>query len=730
MTIRCAGKNGAGLAVLGLTCLCMVTSASALEMLSEQDMAGISGRDGLTMALDGAAISALQWRLEADAGTADAGVLRADGLSLTRLPEAVPSPHWYEMSLDVGSDGVDPYLAFASRLAHSRFAMQGMGVGSDPRSFGSWALQGDMEFRLGNRGIFNNAGAADAALYLALNNARFFYQQNWYYHANLTMDNLSFLWDMPQGTVGVDANGLRIAGDVNYKLEFDWLYKFHPDQDLTNVTVNDRPMMHTGWYGMLYDAEFRIASGGLWRGTEVAGSYETGDRSQGLHLDISWNYRKNQNDAYNPATDMRWVFGKTDGNRMRLEFSDWKNLEDGLGNPVTRGFHFPITLDVIPGGGSAPLNLCWGGDRHGSGCQGSLLGLQAGTVSGYNVDVNRSNADSYLLAMRGGNLLSYAGRVLVDPDGSNPQSFNWGLVYTLPNINANLVLYPGGSESDVAGGSRHQGILADILLMSQSSRDGNGDFIWQEGSHFLIVDSCEVARGCARDVNMGVGFVGADFLLAADDTRIWLKNTWAGQGFPNNYQGGIDLFSPRARMQLKGELAIVRVPDGGDYIPFAGSSLNLEGALNVRLSPPPDGESYLAYSLGARLGAVTDGADATLASGQGAFYSIYEPGRPEVAFSLMNIRGDYSLEEGRLSLYSAGETRPDGSAPDYPELSLSQVLKTSSSAAPRLADAALGTSTFSDAGRVMRADIFFGNDRLGELVIPGATFKSHISIMP
>ena len=693
-------------------------------------MAGISGRDGLRVALDGAAISAVQWRLEADAGTADAGTLRADGLSLSRLADTVPSPHWYEMSIDVGSDGSNPYILFASRLANSRFVMQGMGVGTDPRSFGGWALQGDMEFRLGNRGVFNSTEGSNAALYLALNNARFFYQQNWHYHANLTMDNLSFLWDMPDGVVAADASGLRIAGDVNYKLEFDWLYKFHPDQDLTNVTVNDRPLMHTGWHGMLYDAEFRVSSGGLWRGSEVGGSYDTGDRSEGLNLDVSWNYRKSQSDPYRPATDMRWVFGKAYGNQMRLEFSDWKNLEDSFGNPVARGFHFPITLDVIPGGGTAPLGLCWGGNLHGSGCQGTLLSLQTGTVSGYNLDANRSNADAYVLSMRDGNLLSYAGRVLVDPQGSSPQSYNWGLVYTLANINANLALYPGGSESDVGSGSRDQGVIADILLMSQSSRDASGDFIWHEGAHFLIVDTCEVARGCARDVNMGVGFVGADFLLAADDTRIWLKNTWAGEGFPNNYQGGIDLFSPRARMQLKGELAIVRVPDGGDYTPFAGSSLNLEGALNVRISPPPTGENYLAYSLGARLGAVTDGVDATIAGGQGAFYSIYEPGRPEVAFSLMNIRGDYSIEAGRLSLYAAGETRPDGSAPDYPELALSQVLKTSSSASSRLADAALGTATFSDAGRVMRADIFFGNDRLGELVIPGATFKSHISIMP
>ena len=714
----------------GLGCLCLAAPALALQPLSEDDLANVSGRDGLTVALDGNAIAATQWRLETDAGTVDAGVLRADGLSLARMSETVPSPHWNAMTLDVGEDGGIPYLSFESRLARSRFSMAGMGVGSDPRSFGTWALQGDMEFRLRNSGIVNNSNAEHAALYLALNDGQFFYRQNWGYHANLTMDKLSFLWDMPKGIVAIDGNGLRIAGDVNYGLGFDWLYKFHPDQDLTTVTVNDRPLMHTSWRGMLYDAEFKVAGGGLWRGTQVAGTYDTTNRSEGLNLDMSWNYRKNQSDAYDPANHMKWVFGKAYGNRMQLEFSDWKNLEDSSGTPVARGFEFPITLDVIRGGTTAATDLCWGGTLHGSGCQGEMLGMKVGHVAGYDAAVNRANADAYLLAMRDGNLLSYASRVRVDPEGASPQDFNWGLVYTLPNINANLALYPGGSESDVGGGSRSQGVMADILLMSQSSRDSSGDFIWHEGSHFLIVDTCEIAKCCLRDVNMGFGIVGADFLLAFDDSRIWLKNTWGGQAFPDNYAGGIDIFSPRGRMLLKGELGIVRVPDGAEYTPFAGASLNLEGALNVRISPPPTGENYLAYSLAARLEPISNDANATIASGQGAYFSMYEPGRPEVAFSLLNIRGDYSIEEGRLSIYAAGETRPDGSAPNYPELAASHTLKTSSSAAARLNDGAIGTNAFANSGQIMRADLFFGNDRLGELAIPGATFTSQISIMP
>jgi hypothetical protein len=214
--------------------------------------------------------------------------------------------------------------------------------------------------------------------------------------------------------------------------------------------------------------------------------------------------------------------------------------------------------------------------------------------------------------------------------------------------------------------------------------------------------------------------------------RIWLKNTWGGTALPNNYDGGIDLFSPHARMQLSGLLGLASLPDGANRAAIAHVDMNLEGMGNFRVSPPPDGDNYLAYSAALRLGDLGTSAwntpNATLASGRGSYFSLAEPGMPQADLSFENITGDLTLERGRLALRAAGERGPE------PTLTLSNEIRLGASATARINDAHAGAPlpgpSGSPAGSLVRSDVYFGDDRLGEVIIPAATQKSSITLLP
>jgi len=708
-------------------------SGLALQPMSESELARVDGQDGMTVAFDGSALSAQQVRWEIDTPVpSEAGGLYINGLSLTKMntPDTL-----LNTELDVGSDGSDAFLSINSELARSRLAVEGMTLASEPgRSFGHWALVAPLEFRLQNRGIFfRDETNNPASLYIGIEDASLFYRQNWFYHANITFDNLDFLWDMPQGSVGVTSDGLRVAGDVNYLLNFDLLYKFHPDQDMTTVTANDKPMLNFGWEGTLYDTVFEARGGGVWDSTETSGSYDYSNRSGGINFGLSWNYKKNQGDVVKP-TDLRWQIGRAGGNQSLLEFGDWRNLQDGSGNRVAKGFDFPnITLDVVPAN-QGPGGLCWGAGLNGSGCApagGKMLEFSVGNIAGYSANVNRSNADAMLALIREGNLLAYSNQVTVSAQedastgyaGMTPETYNWGLIYTLANINANLSLYPGGSQSDVPG-SESNGFMADVLLMTQTL-DGShqqGDN-WAKGTHFLIADTDPT-------VNMGLGMINSQFLLAADDMRVWLKNTWSGTDGTNAYEGGIDLLSPRARMQFKGLLGGVSLPRGDEVVGIAGMDLNLEGLANFRISPPPDGENFLAYSSAIRLYSVADQPGSNLASGQGSFWSISEPGRADVELRLADIQGDIAITEGRLELTGRNET----GAGEPPQLTLSNKILFGASAQNRINDGVAGLTNPSSyggqVGQAVKADVYFGADRLGDIVVPNGTLKATIGLLP
>lgn len=703
-----------------LALLLPAVSVSALEPLSENEMSSIQGRDGVTVTLNNSTgISVQQFSIQID--TPSAAISEGVYMNNMLLTQTGTAPNWLTTKVDVGSDlSGDAYLSIDSHLDTSRFSFSSMTLDDPSRSFGEWALVGGLDFRMVNRGsFFDDDTNKPASLYFALNDAKWFYRQNWFYHANLTFDNLNFVWDMPEGSIGVTSEGLRIFGDVNYQLNFDLLYKFNADQDMTTVTLNDKRMLNFGWEGTLYDTELLVRSGGIWDGTEVGGAYDTTARTQGINFGVGWNYKKNQGDAVK-ETDLRWQVGQGGGEKVLLEFGDWRNLHDASGNRVPLGFDFPnITLDVVTAG-NGPGGLCWGEGTHGSGCGGKLLDIKTGLINSYSTLVNRTDGSALMAAIRDGNLLSYSNQVSVSSNTMAKETYNWGLIYTLANIDANIAMYPGGSLSHVASNSENQGFILDLILMTQTL-DGTGfqGDNWSKGTHFMIADTDPA-------VNMGVGLLNADFLLAADDLRIWLKNTPADSK-ASAYSGGIDLLSPRVRMQLSAEFAGVVLPDGSDKVHIADVDLNLEGGINFRLSPPPPGENYLAYSAGIRLYPISDTADSVMASGEGSFWSIAEPGRPGVELKLTGIQGDMAIEESKIELFE----RDYGGNGENPKLEMTNNLVFGASAAARLADGVGGLEpAVGSFGQAVESDIYFGSDRLGQLAIPNGRIRTTIGLLP
>lgn len=671
------------------------------------------------------------------------------------------------------------------------------------RTFGTVVLdaEGYMDYR--NKGLFSADGFFDstgkynavtnrAYLKAELQDAKLYYRQLWHAHPYLILNNLNALWEMQQGTIGLltsvhddyDRNGVYTADNrggliqaapfIKAKLEYDLQYKFPVhyagEQEFT-ITGNEKPMLHFAWQGTFKDAQLIWRPGGGWLGTSLTGTpqyYDQSAKSEGLTLSARWNYVTNADDnaTTNPLVEeFRWRFGEATGNRVRFELSDWKNWRGATVNPL--GFDFPLVAFDTIRTGQGPGGLCWGGPLNGptggGACSDSweqFVHVGPGSITtdyDANATLTTASADArgYALYFRRANLMSYSNKVrlLENPDGSTNRSFNWGLIYTLANLDASFYLYPGGNPShpytspfpDGDDGPRHSptaGIIADINLMSQTfakddpatagvDESQQQGFNWDRGSHFMIADT-DPNGDNNQDDAMGIGLVSSSFLVLANDTRIWIKPNWNAS---DSYEGGLDLYSPETRIHVKGTFG------GGELntttpklVRGAGININFEGMLNLRLSPSASGTSLLGYSAAARMmdtdiANFSESTSATLGSDDGTFISLAEPGRPTVDMRFANITGDLAIINGDINLKATGEE----GVGSKPKLIISQDLLFGSSAAARITDAVTGTTLPGGAAAgqaVTIGRVEFGNKSLGSIVIPSGRMYTSISLMP
>lgn len=748
--------------ILAALPLLLPASGMALTTLDESELSGVSGQSGITAYIDSPGITATYVEQKFDPNVTSVGgvslaptaeaTMRVDGLSLKQVNATGTSVGTSRLTgynaFDFGSDATRGGAAFKMHLDRARLRADRLRhMGQSDRSFGTWVLDSPVDLELRNMGGLLNSTTTNAYLKLELAGANLFYRQLWHQHPYLILKNLDFVWEVPSGTVGVDSNGLLVSGDTYFKINFDAAYKFpvHSPAETEFITsTNDRPMLNFGWDGGLDNATVRVNTGGLWYGTTTASGttvYNTANKSGGIGVSLQWNYY-NQSTATAQFPEFKWNVGEGDGNRVRLEFGDWRNLTDGT-TPVPWGFDFPtIALDVI-NNGQGPGGLCWGSPLmgpSGGACSGTgrqFVNLAPGDIQNFDPAGARTDAKPIALAIRDGNLLSYSNSVRVKDDTGMNRLFQWGLIYTLANVNANIYLYSGGNPSDpTAGangytnGSRDAGLIADILLMTQTFDETGGaankaNWLqstknnWKGGSHFLIADTNPA-------VNLGIGLLSASMLLSANDTRILIRPNWTST---DNYASGIDLLSRDARINLKGLLG------GGDLygasvVPLARANLNLEGLINLRLSPAPVGQSFLAFSGAFRLGEAATNSAGTGASGYGSFFALEEPSRAGVELRIANVTGDLAMTNGKIDLIA------DNTIADRPLLRISTDIQVGQTAIGRVNDSFFDSAITSLSAMPLSGDVRFGNlgagtsESLGKMVINAGSWNSTLTLKP
>lgn len=647
----------------------------------------------------------------------------------------------------------------------------------------------------------------------------------------LGIDNEGILWRTGfGGDWGNPANNsARTVAEsdlINIALDFEYLYKFPvhynggAGEDFV-VTSNDRGIMHFGWLGSLKDVELRWRPGGTWYG-QVAGPggigniYDVSNKSGGLNLSATWDYvdRADALALGDLNKEFRWQLGETsdvcpdgicapgqDQSRINFELRDWtiwgtRTFGNEPGYPYANNLHskpapshFPlIAIDTINGAEQGAGGFCWGFAYNGPSAtcaanNSQFINVQPGSIgSAYDaslqhLNVNGGTAGGIALHVRDGQLQTFSRRVRLlernaDATATQVTDFNWGLIYSLANVDASFYLYPGGNSGDVdnpGDSSRNYGVIADITLMSQTFDEDSPleqGFNWEHGTHLLIADTDmdgDNITGETRDAQ-GIGFASTSFLLLANDTRIMVKNH---SDPANYYEGGLDFASPTARFNYTATFGGGVLPDNsGSYgtgpriVRGAIVDLNIEGAANLRFSPSTpagtwsaDGQyfgpyqnsrNYLGYSAVLRvgeLGSSVEGIGGAATSGPyGSYLSLAEPSRPDVAWRFANVRGDIAFTNGMIDL--RGTCEDAGSSPSCPsggdgkpKMVLANNMLIGAAAAGRVddgfGDMNLGSYTYGGAsGRALSTNLMLGDTTLGTAIIPSARVYSSITLSP
>lgn len=780
-------------------------SASALESLEDEQLSGVSGQDGLTLSLQtpNAGASVAQIKTTLDKTQAWQGILSLNSITLqgksnlnsTTVGDA---PVKFISTFDIGASATNvPATQFALQLnSPARLTMNSLTLGASTRSFGTVALEAQSaQLKLvSEKGMFNMS-SANTYLLGEILNGTMYYRQLWHAHPYLVMDNLNLRWEIPKGTLGVIgaaltnsacpsndskcttiSTGIYMAsGDkvvspttaladtlINIELGFDMKYRFpiwpgpSASAEFERNSANAAPMLNFAWKGALKDARLIWGPGGSWSSTSAWNTPATG--TDGLRLESRWNFVNNADaialgdNAVTTPHEFRWRFAESGGANVGIELSDWVNMPGAVYGQV-----FPyIGLDVIPAGygpGGATGGLCWGGADNGStgACSsaGSLVRLAPGQVRSFGL--NNTNFDAFAIMVRDGNLLAYSNRVKIMQGTTVQRTMDWGLIYTLANLDGNIYFYPGGNPSDTGNNSRNYGLIADIFLMTQSFDASNNQnwawnktTHWDKGTHFMIADTkaCSSAGGpittCgAGESGMGIGLIGASMLLMANDTRIWIKPNWADGDYDS---AGIDMLSPQMRLNVKGTFGGGTIPNGTQIVRGGLIDFNAEGLLNFRISPSAPGcvsgsgtnNCYLGYSMAARLYDISNGTLYTqdsnlMASGSGTYFSVAELNRSDMPFTLGGITGDFAITSGRADL-RGGTEDGDGIA----KLRISNNILFGTTANVRLLE---GTQDLTLPGGATAQpfainNIALGPNRMGAMVIPSGQWAFSMTMKP
>lgn len=679
--------------------------------MGDTELAGVAGRDGLTVALDSAGgINAGSVIHSNDTGQAYGASAILEGLAV----QGVGGPLELSANVDVATVSGEPVVRIQGSWSELIAAVNDWSLGapltsradlSDPgwlsaksASLGSVGIQTAGSLTLEAPGLFDSAGS-NAFLDLTSTGA-LFYRQGTQGRPELSFRNFSLgarftdgVGGLGTGTFGIDNDGLLVAADhMDLDLFFDLYYADSPGVGNGYFDpAAGQSMILFGWEGGIDNASLRLGSGGAGTQTYTSGleyfDYDgavTGSRTEGISFVTEWDYGNN----------FAWRLGQSSssGTEVEVRFTDWQRL-GGLASPVTRDFRLPLILDTVtdthyPGG------ICFGGNLPGS---GSLTGASCGSVGGTYEDL-APQSPAFAMIMRDGGLHAYNSVVEVI-DGATTDTFNWSLLYTFGKLDGNVWLYP-----ELRNGN--PGLKADVLLAIQSpgywqaaqANDPNAAAGWASNTHFMIADTnttVDIDNDGSGGDQFAFGVMNADLIWKATD--LFLRVTAPGEitGFPGGFT--LESSSP-TQYRFRGMLGGGNLEDMSDPVRMALVDVNLETDQFIFvLSPAPDpNEEFVGF-------------DGLLDFNGNAFLSLAEPSNPDADIRLESVSGRIRWLDGRVELTSSADN-VDG----RPALSITNDLLIGSTAG----------------GDPLRGEVSLGNERLGEVVIPSGKFYSSITLKP
>lgn len=708
--------------LLGMLALAAAAPVSALEALDESMLSAVHAQDGLTLSLEsesGISADRVQWITDRGAAAADSctgGLTDRHACTLfsAALSGVNGQPLDTRLTLDAfggAPAGLALQLDWQPLLLNvSRFGLNTPTVDYSARSLGHIGLYSQGYLQLLNRnGVLNSSGN-NAHLDFATT-GDLVYRQGNVGSPEFSLGNLRLASRFTtgaaaghadgNGTVGVDAQGLVIAAPyTETDFSFDLMFKAAP---ATAFDRNGRQgILHFAWTGGLVNPLMRIAAGGVAYGTYAAGGHTFydhtgtnggGPRSQGLNILASWDF----------DTDFGWSIGQAGGNQTAARFSDWRRMGPASATPM---LSMPVTLDILQNG-TGPAGLCFGGGFASGAPVASSCTSAGGTWISGGVSAGKA---AMAVLIRDGHLHAYNQTIEVnDPTSLTPvDEYDWGLVYTMGKVDADILLYPEGRNPGVALSTNSTGIKADITATIQSpgfwdkanssnaatrATAGAG---WATNTHFMVADTNVNGTGA----QYGVGLINADLAWSVRD--LYIRVVGSDSGYPG-MPGGLWLQSDtKAAYQFRGL--------------FGGGNLeNLATPTGIALTDIKLSTNRFIFALSPQAPIAGDapiGFAGLLDLDGTSYVSLGEMASPASAYRLYDISGRIGWKDGKVNLVS-GQNTGDG----LPRLSISNTLLFGSSA-----------DFGSGGGAPVVAKVGFGNENFGRIALPAGHWHSDVSL--
>lgn len=748
MMLRALLHGGGSIAALML----LPGMALALESLDEEMLSAVTAQDGLTLELGSSTpISTTNMQWITDAGSPLSATPCTTGgtanqqacTTINPVISGVGGPLNIKTELDAFGGPTTPGLSLRLDwqpllLQADKFTLQTPTVDYSANTLGNLGIYSQGHMYLTNQGGFFNSTGNTATFDFA-STGDIIYRQGTGTQPELSFGNFSLSNRFTNGAaggqlastgkIGLDATGLIVSAPyASSNLVFDLMFKAAAT---TNFERTGRsPLIRFGWEGGLKDPFFRLAAGGVGYGTHATGSNTFYDyteavgsapstggaaRSQGLNLLAQWDF----------DSDFIWRLGQAGGNATTAKFGKWRAMGTS-GSPMLR---MPITLDVLQNG-AGPAGLCFGGGfTSGSPVQGSCTNAAtapSGTAGVWLPSTVPAGKAAMAVLIRDGYLHAYNQQIQIVEGATSMTPYNWSLLFTMGKLDSDIYLYPEGRNKGIAVASNTSGLKADINLAIQSPgywdqansstaatraalyTTGAGSR-WATNTHFMLADT-SVGAPAGGGSQIGVGLMNADLLWSVKDMYFRMVDSDTG-GYTSIPAGFWMQTDTKAAFRFRGLFGA-----GGQtaqpYLDLANPAgivlmdVNLSTNRFIFALNPMASDAFNNMPIGFSGLLDLDGA---------SYLSLGEISSPSSAFKLTNMSGRIGWKNGSVTLLSGTNGASDGK----PSVAISNDLVFGSSASFGAADVA---------PKELIANVGFGTESFGRIVLPGGTWHSDVSI--